>query len=199
MTARERILGRIGRALEGHTPVSRPEHVGRAAPAGDLVEAFCAALEAAGAGWEAVARRADLPAAVAAYRERAGLAGGVTVAPVLRELDWPAQLAVEFGTTDGGAELAVSEAAAGIAETGTLVLPSAPGTPTLLNFLPDHQMVALARARVVDSLEAGWAVLGPVPPRVVNFVTGPSRTADVEQTIQIGAHGPRSLYVLLID
>ena len=51
---------------------------------------------------------------------------------------------------------------------------------------------------------AVWqAVFGPVGddglPRTVNFITGPSRSADIEQTIQYGAHGPRRLHILIID
>lgn len=90
---------------------------------------------------------------------------------------------------------------AGVAETGSLVMLSGPETPTTLNFLPEHCLVVLERSRLVANLEDVWPLLrgiGPKPPRAVNFVTGPSRTADVEQTIQLGAHGPRRLQVYLV-
>ena len=198
MSARERILGRIAAALHDRLPAARPGHVERARP-DDPIEAFCAALEAAGAEWQTVAGRAAVPGAVAAYRARERLAGEMVVAPGLASLDWPANLGAGFGSAGRKTELGVGEALAGIAETGTVVLASGADTPTLLNFLPDHQLVVLERARVVGSLEEGYAAVGRPLPRVVNFVTGPSRTADVEQTLQIGAHGPRRLVVLLVE
>jgi L-lactate dehydrogenase complex protein LldG len=90
---------------------------------------------------------------------------------------------------------------AAVAETGTLMLISGPETPTTLNFLPDTQIVAMRAGQVVASYEDGWDLVrsrGPMP-RTINFVTGPSRTGDIEQRIQLGAHGPRRLHVILID
>ncbi len=105
---------------------------------------------------------------------------------------------MQVGTTDGRAALAVSRARAGVAETGSLLLCSGPDTPTRLNFLPEHQILVLDPAQIVRHLEDAWALLDATPPRAVNLITGPSRTADVEQTIQLGAHGPRSLHILLV-
>ena len=96
----------------------------------------------------------------------------------------------------------VTRAFAGVAETGSLVLLSSPQSPTSLNFLPDVHVVVLARERIVRHLEDAWALLRsevPAMPRTVNFITGPSRTADIEQTIQLGAHGPRGLHVILVE
>jgi L-lactate utilization protein LutC len=198
MSARERILRRIAEATAARPAPARPGHVRPAVTGPDPVTRFCAELEAAMAEWVAVPDRAQVPAAVREYRERGGLGGPVVVAPGLQDIDWAQQLAVGFGSADGAAEVGVNEAVAGVAETGTLVLASSPDRPALLNFLPDHALVVLERRRVVATLEEGWAAVGAAP-RVVNLVTGPSRTADVEQTIQIGAHGPRRLCVLLVD
>jgi L-lactate utilization protein LutC len=87
-----------------------------------------------------------------------------------------------------------------VAETGSLVLLSSPQTPTRLNFLPDHFLCVLQAERVVPYLEDAWQLIRTehgTMPRTVNLVTGPSRTADIEQTLQLGAHGPRRLHVLL--
>jgi len=77
---------------------------------------------------------------------------------------------------------------------------SGPESPTTLNFLPDDFLCLLPESRIVPRLEDAWALLraerGSMP-RATNIITGPSRTADVEQTIQLGAHGPRRLHVLL--
>ena len=93
---------------------------------------------------------------------------------------------------------------AGVAETGTLVLLSGPESPTTLNFLPDVHIALLFTDRVVGSYEDVWARLrardgATVMPRVVNWITGPSRTADIEQTLLLGAHGPRRLHIILVD
>ena len=84
------------------------------------------------------------------------------------------------------------------------MLLSGSGGPTTLNFLPDNHIVVLRASRVVGAYEDAWTRLreayGPgVLPRTVNLVTGPSRTADIEQTIQLGAHGPRRLHILVIE
>ena len=89
-----------------------------------------------------------------------------------------------------------------MAETGTLMLPSGSETPSTLNFLPDTHVVVLKSRDVVGPYEEAWDRLragGKTLPRTVNFVTGPSRTGDIEQTIYLGAHGPRHLHILLID
>ena len=90
---------------------------------------------------------------------------------------------------------------AAIAETGTLMLVSGRDTPTTLNFLPDTHIVVLRADQVLPHYEEGWSRLrasGPMP-RTVNFITGPSRTGDIEQRIQLGAHGPRRLHIVLVD
>ena len=90
---------------------------------------------------------------------------------------------------------------AAVAETGTLMLISGAQTPTTLNFLPDTHIVVVHAGQIVASYEDGWDLLrarGGLP-RTVNFVTGPSRTGDIEQRIQLGAHGPRRLHVVLVD
>ncbi|MEZ5579927.1 MAG: LUD domain-containing protein [Candidatus Competibacteraceae bacterium] len=64
--------------------------------------------------------------------------------------------------------------------------------PTTLNFLPDTHIVVLRADRIVGAYEDAWDLLrarGLGMPRTVNFITGPSRSADIEQTVQMGAHG----------
>ncbi len=92
---------------------------------------------------------------------------------------------------------------AGIAETGTLMLHSQAASPTTLNFLPDNHLVILKRSTIVGVYEQAWKELrrtfeGKLP-RTVNMITGPSRSADIEQKLQMGAHGPKTLVILLIN
>ncbi len=95
---------------------------------------------------------------------------------------------------------------AAVAETGTLMLASGPGTPTTLNFLPDTHIVVLRAGQIVASYEDGWDLIRAradgnpqTLPRTINMITGPSRTGDIEQRIQLGAHGPRRLHVVLVE
>ena len=79
-----------------------------------------------------------------------------------------------------------------------------PGSPTRNNFLPDTHVVVM-RGDAGGRELRGW--LGPAArregekgmPRTVNFITGPSRTGDIEQRIELGAHGPRRLHIVLVD
>ena len=74
-------------------------------------------------------------------------------------------------------------------------------TPTTLNFLPDTHIVVVRAGQVVAGYEDGWDLVRSrgAMPRTVNLITGPSRTGDIEQRIQLGAHGPRRLHVVLVD
>ena len=171
-------------------------------PAGELSEVFRARLEAAAGTFEVLGEDADVPQRVAGYLDTHGLAGPLAVAPSLQALDWPAaQLEPRFGRSRGEELVCVSRACCAIAETGSLVLLSGPANPTSLNFLPDHHLVVVRANDLVGHLEDAWSRLRMREadwPRTVNLITGPSRTADVEQTIQLGAHGPRSLHVLWV-
>lgn len=97
--------------------------------------------------------------------------------------------------------LSVTACLAAIAETGSILLASGPDSPTTLNFVPDHHVVVLQANQLVPDFEAAWTRLRALPggmPRTANIVSGPSRTGDVGLTLQLGAHGPRSVHVLLV-
>ncbi len=87
-----------------------------------------------------------------------------------------------------------------IAETGTLVLWPSPAEPRLLSLVPPLHVALLSEASIRDTLldvvrEEGWA--RGLPPNVV-LVSGPSKTADIEQTLAYGVHGPKRLVVVLV-
>ena len=107
-------------------------------------------------------------------------------------------------TTDYEAQsisVSITYAHLGIEETGTLVMLSSPASPTGMNFLADHHLVVLSCNDIVKTMEDVWKLLrdedGELP-RTINMITGPSRTADIEQEIQIRAHGPKNLHIVLI-
>ena len=150
----------------------------------------------------------EVPNAVVRYLRTANMPSAVRIGDdeVMQAVPWTSEPLLETATgpavdTDTAS---VTSAFAGVAETGTLVLLSGPKSPTTLNFLPEAHLVVLPADRVVGSYEDAWQRLrgrlasGRMP-RVVNWVTGPSRTADIEQTLLLGAHGPKRLQIMLVD
>jgi len=162
-----------------------------------------------------VARVPDLaavPAAVADYLAAQNLPGEFAMAPhpELQAIPWSERplLRVREGRAEPTDMVSVQHGYAAVAETGTLMLPSAPERPTTLNLLSDTAIVVLRASRVVGAYEAAWDLLraerrdevtGGFMPRNVMLVTGPSRSADIESTLELGAHGPRRLHVVLVD
>jgi L-lactate dehydrogenase complex protein LldG len=124
----------------------------------------------------------------------------------LAALPWERErtLEVTVGPSDGRQLASVSHAFGAVAETGTLVLASGPDNPTTLNFLPDNHIVVVDAKDIASDFESVFAKLRArygerQLPRVVNMITGPSRSADIEQTLILGAHGPRRLHVIICD
>ena len=156
-----------------------------------------------------VARVPDLdavPEAVAVYLAAQNLPTDIVMAPhpELQAIPWAARplLRLREGRAEASDMVSLQHAFAGIAETGTLMLPSAPQRPTTLNLLADTEIVLLRASRLVGAYEEAWDLLraevGGMP-RNVMLVTGPSRSADIEQTLELGAHGPRRLHVVLVE
>lgn len=145
------------------------------------------------------------PGAVAAYLSAHNLPSEAVMAPhpELRSIPWSDRplLRLREGRAEGTDMVSIQHAFAAVAETGTLMLPSAPERPTTLNLLSDTEIVVLRASRVVGAYEEAWDLLRATGamPRNVMLVTGPSRSADIEQTLELGAHGPRRLHVLLIE
>ena len=114
----------------------------------------------------------------------------------------PGILEVLAGPAEATDAVGLSHAFAGAAETGTLFLSSGPDNPSTLNFLPENHFVVVLAGDIFGSYEECWSRLrsahdGAGMPRTVNLISGPSRTADIEQTIVMGAHGPKTLVVLI--
>jgi L-lactate dehydrogenase complex protein LldG len=225
MTARDDILGGIRRSL-GRGTLAGPTADAAAAAvtervaahrrnliparaaaldAADRVALFVDMAEAVQATVARVAAERDIPAEVARYLAAENLPAEIRIAPdpELDALPWAERplLHVVRGKAEPGDAVSLTPCRAAVAETGTLMLTSGETTPTTLNFLPDTHIVVLRAGQVVASYEDGWDLLrarGALP-RTVNFITGPSRTGDIEQRIELGAHGPRRLHVILVD
>ena len=149
----------------------------------------------------------EVPAEVAAYLARNNLPAEAVMAPSpqLEDLDWASQkmLSLRRGRGQGTDRVSITGAFAGIAETGTLVTTSGPDHPVTLNLLPDTHIVVLRESDVVGGYEDVWVRLRERygkdrMPRTVNTITGPSRTGDIEQTIELGAHGPRRIHIVVV-
>ncbi len=146
-----------------------------------------------------------VPGALTEYLASHNLPSEAVMAPhpELQAMPWSARplLRLREGRAVASDLVSVQHGFAAVAETGTLMLPSAPARPTTLNLLPDTAIVVLRASRVVGSYEEAWDLLRAAGemPRNVMLVTGPSRSADIEQTLELGAHGPRRLHVLLIE
>jgi L-lactate dehydrogenase complex protein LldG len=221
MTARDDILGGIRHALKrgplpAETQTALAERVG--AHRRNLVPARAAALDHAGrvdlfvrmaeevqTTLTRVASDEDVPAEVARYLAAENLPAELVMAPNpgLGAIPWESRplLQIRRGRAEPEDAVSLTPCLAAVAETGTLMLVSGTDTPTTLNFLPDTHIVVLRASQVVAAYEDGWDLLRGLPamPRTVNFITGPSRTGDIEQRIQLGAHGPRRLHVVLIE
>lgn len=173
-----------------------------------LVKRFIVQAKSVAATVERLSDFDDAPAAIADYLTRENLPAAFRMAPQadLQGIDWSTQpaLTISEGASDGHDLVGLNRAVCGVSETGTLVMASGREGPTTLNFLPETEVVMIRADEIVGGYEDAWDVIrqrtGPDGslPRSVNMITGPSRTGDIEQTIYLGAHGPRRLHILII-
>ena len=215
MSARDAILGRLARAAAG-----RPADERRAAVAARLAEhpsgpvpamgrsqgkarfvQFMAKAEAAAATIGRVSALDELPKALAHELRKRNLPARIRFGtdPMFAGLAWGA---IETSSGPGRLEepAALSRATFGIAETGTLALASGPENPVTLTFLGETHFVVLREADIRSGFEdfwASWRATG-LDPRTINLVTGPSRSADIGQVLQLGAHGPVALHIFVL-
>jgi L-lactate dehydrogenase complex protein LldG len=151
---------------------------------------------------EQVATIAAVPRAVAQYLDAQRLPRRAVCWPALAGLDWQAQGVNMEGRSAIESDLiGVTGAFCAIAETATLMLLSGAATPATTSLLPETHIALLPPARIVATMEDAWGLLraeGKPMPRAVNFVSGPSRTADIEQTVTLGAHGPYRVHIVMV-
>lgn len=214
MSAREEILARmrrrLGRAAENAAAVraeieavlARRAPGPRPAVEADLVTRFAARAEAMASSIEVVARMDEAPAAVARYLAAQGLAAAAVAWPQLAGLDWAGTgLKVENRAARGDDMVGITGVFCAIAETGTLALLSAPDTPATVSLLPESHVALVPASRIVRGMEEAFDLIraecGELP-RAVNFISGPSRTGDIEQTLVLGAHGPYRVHIVIV-
>ena len=200
-TRREEVADRLKAHPRGVIPAR-----GQVEPAARLA-LFRTMVEAASGTSEVVSASA-VPSAITAFLRAQNLPMRLRrgADPRLAALPWDQErtLEIDVGPSDGNQLAAVSHAFGAIAESGTLMLTSGPDNPTTLNFLPDTHIVVVDAADVAGDYETLWTRLRSqygegAMPRTVNLITGPSRSADIEQTLILGAHGPRRLHVVIVS
>jgi L-lactate dehydrogenase complex protein LldG len=215
MGSRERILARIRRAQGrgGDVPPESERDLVRqylaSHPRGplrdfgpDIVACFRERAAASASTLDAVASEREVPAAVARFLAAHGIEGRGCVWPTFATLDWAgAGVLVEARAARGEDAVGVTGVYCAIAETGTLCVLSGADSPASASLVPETHVAIVPAGRIVGCMEEAWdlmrAEFGRLP-RAVNYISGPSRTADIEQTVVLGAHGPARVHVVIV-
>jgi L-lactate dehydrogenase complex protein LldG len=171
----------------------------------DLIKLFQTMLEKQGAKTVRVRSLKALPEAIATSLREANLPSRLRVGgdPFFDGLKAErGLLEILAGPAEDDDAVGLSRAVAGAAESGTLYFASGPDNPSTLNFLPETHAAVVLAADIFGSYEEAWNKIRAISgkermPRTVNLISGPSRTADIEQTLVQGAHGPRNMIVFI--
>lgn len=208
MSARDNILQRI-RAAQAHAVVPEVERIIAAPIRGpqpalvsDLSSHFVEQAQQLSSHVLHVNTQHEVPLVVAQYLAEHQLGQQALCWPDFLELDWiGARIMVAAQAACEEDAVGITGAFCAIAETGTLMLLSGVHTPAATSLLPATHIAVLDSARIVATMEDAWDLLrrehGGLP-RAVNFISGPSRTADIEQTVTLGAHGPARVLIVLV-
>jgi L-lactate dehydrogenase complex protein LldG len=214
LTARESILARI-RARQGK-PATQAEsereavrshiqsHPGSARPRmeWDPVARFRERALGLASTVDEVDTLAAVPAAAARYLKANALPLTAVCWAEFAALDWRAAgIEIAVRETCDADLVGITGAFCAIAETGTLMTLSGRDTPAAASLLPETHVAVVRKSRIVRGMEEAWQLLRDelgAPPRAVNFISGPSRTADIEQTVTLGAHGPYRVHIILV-
>lgn len=206
MTARERILHRL---RERAHPATLPSPWRTRQHFDDPVAAFARAVEHVGGEVFVCATWEDVWDQVGGVLEEVG-ARRVVVndEPPVNEVNWKARYPeiawFLVGQDDGDlrafcaqADVGISAAVAALVETGSVILESGPGRSRMATLLPPVHIAVVPRHLLTTDLFTWAAERQGAMPAAITIVTGPSKTADIEQTLAVGVHGPKR-YVVLV-
>jgi L-lactate dehydrogenase complex protein LldG len=196
MSARDEILT----TLKAHaTSAPRPQPYRLPAPSGDLVAAFAERARLAAAEVTLLASADDIPQAITEILRARNLPALIHLPPG-SHLERFAGTLTRDSRPPGPDDAALALAPFGVAETGTLVYPAHPDRPASWHFRAGLEIAILAAGAILPHLEDVLARLkeSGALPHTINLVTGPSRTGDIEQTLELGAHGPKALAILIV-
>ena len=213
MTGREEILQRVssgvgkpadfaGRRAAAEAALAAPVRGPQPVMGAELAVRFQAKAENLSSTVARVASPAQAVAAVVDYLTAGALATTAVVTADVGAYDWASGgLTVRVGAAVDADLVGISGCFCAIAETGTLMLLSGPATPASVSLLPETHIALVRLSRIVATMEDAFALLrrelGEIP-RAINFISGPSRTGDIEQTIVLGAHGPCRVHLVLM-
>ena len=145
---------------------------------------------------------AAAPAGVARYLKSNSLPLTAVCWTEFAELDWRSTgVEVAARAARDSDLVGITGAFCAIAETGTLMTVSSPRTPATVSLLPETHIAIVPASRIVRGMEEAWQLMRDElkqPPRAVSFISGPSRTADIEQTVTLGAHGPYRVHIICV-
>lgn len=164
-----------------------------------IAQKFTKKMTASMAQVHEVSSMAKVPAKVMEIAKALKIEPKAVAAAALQSLRW-GKMEIEYRHAEISDLLGISLPQFGIAETGTLVFCASQENPASLNFVPEFSIAILKMSGMVETPEEVWAVLageGKMP-RTLNMVSGPSKTGDIEQTLFLGAHGPRELHVIIV-
>ena len=208
MTARENILARL-QASQTDLPHPAPWQLGRAFD--DLVAQFVEALTAvhgevfvAGSLAAASEKLHELLSEIGTERivinDEAPLSK-LELPQLWPDFDWYVAGQNEGSLRDfcAAAEVGISGAEIALAETGSVLIHSGPGKSRLATLLPPVHIALLSSRKIVPDLFAYSGSRASDIPSNLTFVSGPSKTADIEQTMAIGVHGPKRFVVIVYD
>jgi len=164
----------------------------------DPVERFAREAASEHAEVRILDSEADIPEAVADILRAKNLPASIHIPDGhgYDDVVW-GHVAVSHGPP-GPDDAALARADYAIAETGTLAYLAAPEAPASWHYRPGLEIAVVKAGTIVPHLENVLARARANLPHTVNLVTGPSRTGDIEQTLELGAHGPKALAVLIV-
>lgn len=214
MSARENILARIRSAnkvgevsdvIGGSVTDRLASHPGSPMPdlSWDTIQKFKQRCIDAASTLDEVDQLNDVPKAVNQYLTENGLPMSLVCWPEFENLTWSdGNVQVESRSAIGDDKVGLTGSYCAVAETGTLVLLSGPDHHATTSLLPETHIAVVRRDRIVKTMEEAWQLIrsevGSLP-RQVAFISGPSRTADIEMTLVYGAHGPFRVHVIIVD
>ncbi|MBT2558077.1 LUD domain-containing protein [Hymenobacter sp. ISL-91] len=211
-SSRDLVLRRIREALQtpGPAPVPRPDFAAplhpRPAAADDLAVAFAQSFVRVGGAFYYCESEEHFYDQLFLYKKEQQLENLYVWEPELKKLLHAGGLVFQGDENDfrEQADAGLTSCEALVARTGSILVSGATGSGRRLSIYPDQHLV-LARtsqvvADIVDALQLMQTKYGPGQlPSMMSLTSGPSRTADIEKTLVLGAHGPRRLALFLLD
>ena len=209
-TSRDAVLARIRSGLAAG-PALLPPQPDFAAPVhpplsdADLVVTFAESFQRAGGEFYYCESVAHLALQLAAFQKRQQVGAPYVWEPVLQDLLRSAGVAFIDNETSfvEQADLSLTSCEALVARTGSVLVSAASASGRRLSIYSDQHLVLARPSQVVaeigDGLAQVQAKFGSQMPSMVSLTTGPSRTADLEKTLVLGAHGPRRIALFLLE